>query len=120
MNTNMIINLLTIGLMVFVYWFFFMKKEGESVEVQEGTVKIIASGGYKPDKITIKKSETTTIIFHREDPSDCMAEVVIPEFGIRENLPLGKDKHITITPKKSGKYQISCGMNMYHGTIEVK
>ena len=101
----------------FTYWFFLMKKEKE-VKVQD-SVDIVVNGGYSPNVISIPKGKPTTLNFIRKDPSSCLEEIVIPDFKIRKYLPLNKTTPIQITPKKSGTFEISCGMNMFHGKIIV-
>ncbi len=37
-----------------------------------------------------------------------------------EDLPLGDNHVIEITPEKAGEYGYSCGMNMMHGQMIVE
>lgn len=104
----------------FTYWFFLLKKDDDTVIVSANSVDIIVEGGYSPSVISITKGRTTTINFIRHDSSSCLEEVVIPEFKVRKYLPLKEKTPIQITPKKSGTFEISCGMNMFHGKIIVK
>lgn len=101
----------------FVYWFFLMRKE-TAVAVGE-SVDILVDGGYKPEVISIKRGRTVTLNFLRKDPSNCLDEVVLPDFKTRKALPLGSVVSVTITPDKVGSFTYSCGMNMFHGTIIV-
>lgn len=107
-----------IGGIIFTYWFFLMKKELEVVV--ENEVGIIVKGGYSPDVISIPKGKTTKITFIREDPSDCLEEVVLGDFKIRKRLPLNQKVTIELTPQKIGEYRFECGMNMFHGKIMVR
>lgn len=104
----------------FTYWFFLMKKDGEVIIVGSDSIDITVEGGYTPEIISISKGKTTTLNFFRKDPSSCLEEVVIPDFKIRKYLPLNETTSIPITPKKEGTFEISCGMNMFHGKIIVK
>ena len=104
----------------FTYWFFLMKRDEEAVVVNSNSVDIIVQGGYSPNVISIQQGKPTTLNFIRKDPSSCLEEVVIPEFKIRKYLPLNDKTPITVTPTKEGQYEISCGMNMFHGKILVK
>ena len=113
------INLVGISLIAFTYWFFFMKKENDAVDV-ENDVDITVEGGYKPDVIRIKKGKPVTLKFFRKDESSCLEDIVIPDFNVREHLALNKTTNIVINPKKVGEYKISCGMNMFHGKIKVE
>ena len=100
------------------YWFFLMKRD-KTVEVSE-SVDITVEGGYSPESIVIPKGKTTKITFIRRDPSECLEEVVLSDFKIRKKLPFNERVTIEVTPQKSGEFQFSCGMNMYHGKIVVK
>lgn len=102
----------------FTYWFFLAKKE-EAV-VASGEIGITVDGGYSPDIISIPKGKTTKITFLRKDTSDCLEEVVLSAFKIRKTLPLNEKVTIELTPKQSGEFPFSCGMNMYHGRIIVR
>ena len=107
----------TVGI-IFTYWFFLMKKEKE-VE-SRGEVDITVSGGYSPEAVSIPLGKLTKINFLRTDPTDCLSEVVLPDFKIKKELPLNKKITIEITPQKAGEFGYACGMNMYHGKIIVK
>lgn len=103
---------------LFTYWFFLMKKEKE-VKIK-GEVDITVNGGYSPEVISIPRGKPTKINFIRTDPTDCLSEVVLPDFKIKRQLPLNQKVTIEITPEKAGEFRFVCGMNMYHGKILVK
>lgn len=109
-----IVTLAGISLIAAIYWFFFGKKE-EAMEV----TSIIVDGGYKPNAIKIKNGKPTTLTFVRKDPNPCLEEIIFPEFKIKKFLPVGSEVPITITPTQTGVFGFSCGMNMFHGRIEV-
>ena len=111
---------------VFVFWFFLMKKEKKEVAVAGSVdsagslrVDIIVEGGDSPEVVSIPKDKTTKINFIRKDSSSCLEEVVLPDFKIRKHLPLNEKVSIEITPKQTGEFKYSCGMNMFHGKIIV-
>lgn len=109
-----IVSFLGIG---FTYWFFLMKKE-EIVAVTD-SVDITVEGGYTPNTISIPQGKTTRIAFTRKDPNSCLEEVVLSDFKIRKYLPLNKKVTIEVTPKQTGEFPFSCGMNMFHGKLKV-
>ena len=111
-----IFSLLGVG---FTYWFFLMKKE-KAVSVNGSSIDILVRGGYEPSVIEVPKGKITRINFLRKDPSSCLEEVVLSDFKIRKYLPLNEKVSIEITPKKSGEFPFSCGMNMFHGKIVVR
>ena len=99
-----------------IYWFFFGKKE-EAMEVTD-KLTILVDGGYKPSTIRIKKDKPVTLTVIRKDENSCLEKIVFPDYKIKEYLPLNKSVTITLPPphKPSGFH---CGMNMFHGRIEV-
>ncbi len=105
-----------IGLIGFIWWFFFGKKD---VEVTGKIIEIVVSGGYKPSLIKINKNVTTTLLIKRTEANSCLEEIVLPDFKIKEFLPVNKTVKIEITPKETGEFKFHCGMNMYHGKIVV-
>lgn len=102
---------------IFTYWFFLGKKD-EVVDVKDNA-DIIVKGGFNPSTIAVRKGETTTLNFTRRDSNPCLEEVVLSDFKIKKYLPMNKKVSIPITPEKAGKYDITCGMNMFHGKIIV-
>lgn len=102
---------------VFVYWFFLMKKE-KAIAVTD-SVNITVDGGYTPNVISIPQEKMTKLNFFRKDPSSCLEEIVLSDFKVKKFLPVNKTTTIEITPKETGEFTYSCGMNMYHGKIIV-
>ncbi len=106
-----------VSAILFVAWFFFGKKVKEVAA--ERQVRIVVDGGYSPEVISVKKSQPVTLNFYRKDPSSCLAEVILPDFGVRRELPLNQMTSVEIRPEQAGEYAFSCGMRMYHGKIKV-
>ena len=108
-----------LGLVWFIYWFFFGKKDNIGL-ASNGRINVIVDGGYKPSVIKIKKRQTTTISLSRKDSNSCLEEFVFPDFKIKKYLPIGERVDIKIIPKKSGEFGFHCGMNMFHGKVIVE
>ncbi len=106
------------GIILFVYWFFFSKKE-RIVQVSGSSVTIKVDAGYSPSSIMVKKNNPVTLKITRTDPSDCLADIIIPEFKIKKNLPLDQEVTIDLIPNQAGEFPFHCGMNMFHGKIIV-
>ena len=106
-----------IGLIAGIYWFFFGKKE-EAMEASE-KLTITVDGGYKPNVIKIKQGEPSKLTFIRKDPNTCLEELYFPDYKIKEYLPMNVPVTITLNPPHQGKAGFHCGMNMFHGRIEV-
>ena len=105
----------SLGLIGFIYWFFFVKKKNTS-EISTD-VKITVSGGYSPESVTIPVGKPVKITLTRTDPTDCLEEFVIPHLKIKKTLPLNSPVTVTVTVTQPGEYPFHCGMNMYHGQI---
>ena len=99
------------------YWFFLNKKE--QVSAASANQDIIVRGGYTPSVITIPANQPVKLNFTRKDPSSCLEEVVLPDLGIKEYLPLNQTITVELAAQPKGEYQISCGMNMFHAKLKV-
>lgn len=100
-----------------IYWFFFGKKE-EATLIGD-TLTIIVDGGYKPDSIRIHKDKPVQLTVIRRDKNSCLEEIIFPDYKIKEFLPLNTPVSITLSPPHLNKSDFHCGMNMYHGKIEL-
>jgi plastocyanin domain-containing protein len=100
-----------------IYWFFFGKKEN-AVTVDK-SITITVDGGYKPRSIHLTLNKKTILVFIRKDPNPCLEELLIPDLKIKRYLPMHTPVTVTISPAKPGTYDFHCGMNMFHGKIEI-
>lgn len=116
---KILVTILGVGLIGFIYWFFFGKKENTETS-QNGLIEITVDGGYKPSVIKIKKDIKTTFKITRKDQNSCLEELIIPDFKTKVYLPLNKNVEIEINPTKTGEFPFHCGMNMFHGKIVVE
>lgn len=112
-----IVTIFGIGLIGAIYWFFFGKKE-EAMEATNA-LTIVVDGGYKPNLIKIKENQPVTLTFIRKDPNTCLEELIFPDYKIKEYLPMNTPITVTLPPPHPGKSGFHCGMNMFHGRIEV-
>lgn len=118
MESKIIVTAIGVIGIVIVYWFFLMRK-GKEILVSD-FVDITVEGGYSPEVIVISKNKPVKLNFFRKDENSCLEEVVLPDFKVRKRLPLNEKVEIEITPKKTGEFGYSCGMNMFHGKIIVR
>jgi len=107
-----------IGSIIFIYWYFFMKKT-TTVEALD-SIDILVDGGYQPDKISIPYNKTTKLKFLRKDSNSCLEDVVLSDFKIKKSLPMNEKVTVEITPNKKGTFDFSCAMGMFHGKLIVK
>ena len=108
----------------FIVWWFFGKRVSSKTEamIHEGKqeAEVIVNGGYIPNTVVFKQGVPASIVFDRKDPSGCFSHVTFPDFGINEELPVGRQHGIDIDTSKPGEYQYACGMNMFHGKVVIK
>jgi len=109
----------------FIIWWFFGKRkiseaEANMTENNKQEVEVVVSGGYTPSTVVLQQGIPASIVFNRKDPSGCFEQVVFPDFGISEHLPVNEEYSVDIDTSKPGEYQYACGMNMFHGKVIIK
>ncbi|MEO7364144.1 MAG: cupredoxin domain-containing protein [Candidatus Saccharimonadales bacterium] len=115
--------IISTGLIAAIVWWFFGNRRADGVaadqasEVQSATITV--DGGYSPNVITLQSGKPADITFMRKDRSGCLAEIILPDFGVSEKLPVGEPFTVRIQPDKVGDFVYTCGMRMFSGHIEV-
>lgn len=103
-----------------IYWFFFGKKETKTTaKGADHSITITVEGGYNPSDIQIPMGKKTTLIFIRKDDNSCLEDLILPDFKIKKFLPMHTPITVILSPTRPGIFDFHCGMNMYHGRIEV-
>ena len=110
-----------VAAVAWVNWYFFIAS-GRAAAARPNAsgkdeVVVVVDGGYEPSVIRVKTGRPVRLTFDRRETNSCSDEIVIPDFGIRKFLPAFQRTTIEITPKVAGRYPLSCGMSMLHGTI---
>ncbi len=84
------------------------------------TVQLSVKGtNYYPNPIRVKIGIPVQLVADINNMPGCSKSIVIPEFGVRKSVSTS-DNIIEFTPNKSGTFQFSCSMGMYHGQIIVE
>jgi plastocyanin domain-containing protein len=104
-----------------LWWFLLSKPKSAKVIATEGIqeITVTVDGGYEPSQIVVRAGQKVRLNFDRQDASSCLEEVRFPDFHIAQTLPLNRVTPIEFTPEKAGKYEFTCGMNMFRGVVEV-
>jgi plastocyanin domain-containing protein len=76
-----------------------------------------SSAGFTPSRIVVPANRAARLAFRRVDAQNCAREVVIPEIGVRKNLPPGQTVIIDVPVMPPRKLHFACGMGMYKGAI---
>lgn len=112
-----------LGLIGLELWWFLLSKPKSRQATTQGEIQeitITVDGGYEPSQIVVQTGRLVRLNFDRKDPSGCLEEVRLPDFHIAQNLPLNQVTTVEFTPNKSGRYEFTCGMNMFRGVVEVQ
>ena len=122
-NPQMMVLVGGVAAIVAVNWYFFAPRKGAAAAVAPDgtqTVRIKVLGGYEPQTIRLKRGKPVRLVFDRQETSPCSEEVVLADFGVRQFLEPHKETTVSITPGRAGKFDMTCGMSMLHGTIVVE
>lgn len=105
-----------------LWWFRFSKTKAQKAESNQGIQEttITVDGGYEPNHIVVNAGKPVRLNFLRRDPSSCLEKVLLPDFHIAKDLGLNHVTPIEFTPKTPGQYTFTCGMNMFHGVVDVQ
>jgi plastocyanin domain-containing protein len=105
-----------------LWWFLLSKPKSRKATAQGGVqeITVTVDGGYEPSQIVVQAGQPVRLNFDRKDPSSCLEEVRLPDFRIAQELPLNQVTAIEFTPDKPGRYEFTCGMNMFRGVVEVQ
>lgn len=105
-----------------LWWFLFSKPKSRQAAIQSGIQEatVTVDGGYEPSQIVVRAGQPVRLKFDRKDPSQCLEEVRFPDFHIAQTLPLNQVTAIEFTPEKPGRYEFTCGMNMFRGIVDVQ
>lgn len=105
-----------------LWWFLLSKPKSRKVTAKGGIqeVTVTVDGGYEPSQIVVQAGQPVRLNFDRKDPSSCLEEVRFPDFRIAQALMLNQVTPIEFTPEKPGRYEFTCGMNMFRGVVEAQ
>ena len=111
-----------LALIGFILWFFFgpraTTRARQTGDRQEVDVEV--RGAYSPDRIEVEAGRPVRLTFTRKEANACTAQVVFPDFGVVQDLPVGRPVPVEITPDRPGEYEFHCGMNMVRGRLVVR
>ncbi|MBV8756241.1 MAG: cupredoxin domain-containing protein [Deltaproteobacteria bacterium] len=83
----------------------------------------VTDAGFTPAVVTIPRDQPVVLVFTRTSEQTCAVDVhvALPDgTKIDERLPLNQPVEIPLRIDRAGDIPYACGMNMLHGTIEVR
>ena len=112
-----------IALIVLINWYFLGPKSAAVVSAAApgGAVDVTVrvEGGYSPSVIEVPAGSRVRMTLDRREDNPCSDELVIPDFGIRRELPPFAKTLVEFTATP-GTHEFKCGMGMLHGSIVAK
>ncbi|QIL90260.1 cupredoxin domain-containing protein [Microbulbifer sp. SH-1] len=120
---DILVNLLGLGLIAGIVWWFWLapkRHQPKAVEAQDKLRIVARDGVYEPDRIRIKAGEAVTLHFYRQDPTPCAAWVLFPDLEVSAQLAVNEETLVKIPATESGEYPFHCQMQMYRGTLLVE
>ena len=80
----------------------------------------VTSEGFVPSQVTVKAGKPVKLVVTRKTEKTCATEIVMKDFGVKQDLPLEKPVTVSVTPKKPGDYRYACGMDMVAGVLRAE
>ena len=119
---TLLFGIVTTGLLVFMFTAqsYAQKRTSQGKPKVQTAKVLINEQGYSRTSITLRRGVPTRITFLRQTDTTCATEIVISEYGIKRELPLNMPVAVSFTPKRSGEFSFTCGMNMMRGKLIVQ
>lgn len=115
---DLLVDLGGILLIGFIVAWFWLYRPAAAAPVKEGIVDIlVADGVYSPSEVSVPVGRETVLRFLRRDRSPCAATVLIDDLGISAELAVDKPVEVRVRPPRPGRYEFTCQMRMYRGTL---
>jgi plastocyanin domain-containing protein len=87
--------------------------------VQTARIEINAQG-YQPASVKLRRNVRARLTFVRTTEATCVRDIVLPDLGLRRELPLNQPVVVSFVPKRRGSFTFVCGMNMMRGELIVR
>lgn len=121
---RLFVTLLGFALIVFIVWFFWLKKsKGARASVTSSghqEAMILVKGGYTPDVVVVEHGKPVRLNFRREESASCSEMVLLPDFDKSAQLPTGETVAVEFVPNDPGEYEFACQMGMFRGKLIVE
>lgn len=121
---RLIVTVLGFSLIVFIVWFFWLKKsKGTRAALSSSGYQeamILVKGGYTPDVVLVQHGKPVRLNFRREETASCSEKVLFPDFEKSADLPTGETVAVEFMPETPGEYEFACQMGMFRGKLIVE
>lgn len=121
---RLIVTVLGFALIVFIVWFFWLKKSTGTRAALTSSghqeAMILVKGGYTPDVVVVEHGKPVRLNFRREETASCSEMVLLPDFDKSAHLPTGETVAVEFVPNDPGEYEFACQMGMFRGKLIVE
>lgn len=80
---------------------------------------ITVDGGYAPQTIHLQQKQPATLTFTRRSDQGCLGQVHSQALDFAKDLPLNQPVTVNVPTDKTGEFDFSCGMDMFHGKVVI-
>lgn len=91
----------------------------ESADKQTAAISV-TDAGFVPLNLKVKKGVPVDLVITRKTDQTCAKAISIPDYGIKQELPLNEPVTVTFTPARAGDIKYTCGLDMMTGVISVE
>ena len=77
----------------------------------------VTEDGFVPAAVHVSAGKPVTLVVTRKTTKTCATELVMADYDIHRELPLGETVEIQFTPRQAGEVRYACGMDMIAGKI---
>jgi plastocyanin domain-containing protein len=88
-------------------------------KVQTAAVAL-TENGYEPASLRLRRGVPARVTFVRRVSTGCAQEVVLPDYGVKRELPPDVPVTVEFTPATAGSFTFSCAMGMVRGALVVR
>jgi plastocyanin domain-containing protein len=97
------------------------KKTVKTVATTKRTLSLsVTDQGFVPADLKLAKGEPVNLVITRQTDQTCARQIIIPDYGVSQELPLNVPVTVALTPKNAGEIRYSCGMGMIRGVLTVE
>lgn len=82
-------------------------------------IHVTVARGYRPSRIAARAGLPLRVVFHREDPEDCLERVIFSSPHVVRHLDEGGATPVELPAQPAGEVRFTCAMGRYHGLIEL-
>lgn len=94
-----------------------------AARVEKGGVRVVeltvTPQGFEPANVQVKAGSPVRLVITRKTDKTCATELVMPDLGIEQPLPLDTPVTVEFTPDHKGTLRYACGMDHVKGILTV-